>query len=165
MYQGKLYRALLDTGCDVSLIGAHVLPGLAYQDCNLQLYAANASPVPITGSTELRYNIGGVDMKYEVLVSSAIDEIIFGADWLNDHSCIWDFAKGMLYIRDGEKPRPVTLRTTKRRPCLRRIYTNETVNIPPRTQMDVSVKSVWTTLPPASVDWLVEPRAYRNNVL
>ena len=98
MYSGKLYRALLDTGCDVSVIGTHMLPDLTYQECNLQLYAANSSAVSIKGSTDLKYSIVGVDMKYNVLVSPSIDEIIFGADWLNDHQCIWDFTAGMLYI-------------------------------------------------------------------
>jgi predicted aspartyl protease len=115
VYQGQFGRALLDTGCDVSVIGAWMLSGLAYQECREQLFAANSSPVPIAGSTELPYNIGGVDMKYEVLVNEAIEELIFGADWLNDHRCIWDFSRGVLYIRDGERPRPVTLWTAHRR--------------------------------------------------
>jgi hypothetical protein len=36
VYQGQFYRALLDTGCDVSVIGARMLPGLAYQECREQ---------------------------------------------------------------------------------------------------------------------------------
>lgn len=165
MFEGSYFRALLDTGCDISVIGARVLPGLSYQECTQKLYAANSTVVPIAGSTELQYNIEGVDMKYEVLVSEAIDEIIFGADWLKDHNCIWDFSSGVLYIRDGEKPRPVTLRPVNRRPCLRRIYASSTTEIPSRSQIDIPVKSVWTMLPSAAVDWLVEPREHLGGVL
>ena len=103
-YEGQFYRALLDTGCDISVVVAHALPWLSYQECAQKLYAANESIVPIAGSTELQYKIGGVEIKYEVLVSEAIDEIIFGADWLNDHHCIWDFSRGRLFIRDGKQP-------------------------------------------------------------
>lgn len=120
MYQGQFYRVLLDTGCDVSVMGANALPGISYQACAQQLYAANSSTVPIAGSTELQFSLGDVEMRYEILVSEAIQEIIFGADWLNAHRCIWDFSQGTLYIRDGEKPRPVTLWTANRRLCVRR---------------------------------------------
>jgi predicted aspartyl protease len=105
-YEGQFYRALLDTGCDTSVVGAHALPGLSYQECAQKLYAANELIVPIAGSTELQYKIGGVDMKYDVLVSEASDEIIFGADWLSDHRCIWDFARGTLFIRDWNSHDP-----------------------------------------------------------
>ncbi len=57
------------------------------------------------------------------------------------------------------------LHTVNRRPCLRRIFAKETVEIPPRSQADVPVKSFWNTLPPMTVDWMVEPREYRNGVL
>jgi predicted aspartyl protease len=165
VYEGQLHHALLDTGCDVSVIGAKTLPGLAYQECPQRLYAANASVVPIAGSTELQYKIGGVEMQYEVLVSEAIDEIIFGADWLSDHRCIWDFDRAQIFLRDGEQPRSVPLLVGSRRPCLRRIIAKETTDIPPRCQVDVPVKSMWTTLPSASVDWLMEPRMYRSGVM
>ena len=165
VYEGQFYRALLDTGCDVSVIGAHVLPGLTYEPNPQKLYAANESIVPIAGSTELRYKIGSVDMKYEVLVSEAIEEIIFGADWLSDHHCIWDFDKATIYLRDCEQPRPVPLLMTKHRPCVRRIFAKESVEIPPRSQIDIPVKSVWTHMPPTAVNWLVEPREYRTGVL
>lgn len=64
VYQGQFYRVLLDTGCDDSVIGAHVLQGLSFQNCTQHLYAANSSAVPISGSTELQYSLGGVEMKY-----------------------------------------------------------------------------------------------------
>jgi hypothetical protein len=50
VYEGQSYRVLLDTGCDVSVIGAKILPGLAYQECAQKMYAANASAVPIAGA-------------------------------------------------------------------------------------------------------------------
>jgi predicted aspartyl protease len=165
VYEGQFYRALLDTGCDISVMGAHVLPGISYQECSQKLYAANLSAVPIVGSTELKYAIGGVTMRYELSVSDEIDEIVFGVGWLTDHRCVWDFEQGKLYIRDGEKPRPVSLWAVNRRPCIRRIYAKDTTEIPSRSQVDLPVKSIWSTLPPKAVDWLAEPRELRTHVI
>ena len=52
-----------------------------------------------------------------------------------------------------------------KRPCVRRIYATETCEIPPKGQLDISVKSVWSSLPPRHVDWLVEPTKCGDNVL
>jgi hypothetical protein len=62
VYEGQSCRVLLDTGCDVSVIGAKILLGQAYQECAKKTYAANASAVLIAGSAELKYSIGGVEM-------------------------------------------------------------------------------------------------------
>jgi hypothetical protein len=51
-----------------------------------------------------------------------------------------------------------------RRQCLRRIFDRETIEIPPSSQADVPVKSVWNTLPPVTVNWMVESREYRTGV-
>jgi predicted aspartyl protease len=88
---------MLDTGCDISVVGAHLLPELSYQKWAQQLYAANESIVTIAGITELQYKVGGVDKKYEVLVSEASDEFIFGAEWLSNHHCICN-ASGTLHV-------------------------------------------------------------------
>jgi hypothetical protein len=61
-------------------MGARVLPGIRYQECSQKLCAANSSTVTIAGCTESKYDIGGVDMKYELLVSVEIDEIVSGVD-------------------------------------------------------------------------------------
>ena len=52
-----------------------------------------------------------------------------------------------------------------RHPCLRRLYAGETVEFLPRAQIDVPVNSLWTMLSPTAVNWLVEPREYREGVL
>jgi hypothetical protein len=73
VYEGSYFRALFDTGCDISVIVSRMLTGLSYQECCQKLYAANSTTMPIAGSTELQYNIEVVDMEYEVLVSDAVD--------------------------------------------------------------------------------------------
>jgi hypothetical protein len=84
---------------------------------------------------------------------------------MKDHNCIRDFSSGVLYMRDGENPRQVTLRPVNRRPCLRRIYVSYTTEIPPRSQLDIPRKSVWPMLSSVAVDWLVERQQHLGGVL
>jgi hypothetical protein len=69
------------------VIGANVLPGLSYRPFAEKLYAANESVVPIAGSTELQYKTGGIEMKNEVLISEAIEELILEEDWSSEYQC------------------------------------------------------------------------------
>jgi hypothetical protein len=52
-----------------------------------------------------------------------------------------------------------------RRPCIRRIYAKDTTELPSRSRVDLPVKSIWSTLPPKAVDWLVEPREFRTHAM
>jgi hypothetical protein len=61
-YEGKRYQALLDSGCDVSVMGRTALPELAYES-NKQLTAANSSPIQVLGSTVVPLVVAGVTME------------------------------------------------------------------------------------------------------
>ena len=98
VYRGRKYPVLLDTGCEVSVLSTKILPDLDYNRYDQKLYAANMSSVPILGKAAIVFNIEGSDIEEEFLVSDAIDELIFGADWLNQNRCLWDFANATLLI-------------------------------------------------------------------
>jgi hypothetical protein len=164
-YQGRTYRALIDSGCEMSVMGARQLPGLQYQQCRQKLCAANSTVIPILGKAELPYEVAGHSMKYEVLVSDHIDEIIFGADWLTDHKCVWDFSTGTLILRDIEPPLVVKLGKFIRKGQVRRLYSKNSIVLPPRAQVTVPVKSVWDTLPFGNAEWIVEPRECGRGIL
>ena len=48
---------------------------------------------------------------------------------------------------------------------IRRIYSAESVSIPPQTQADVPVAVTCTNLHPVQRDWLVEPKAVNENLV
>jgi len=79
-YKGKRYQALLDSRCDVSVMGRTVLPELAYESNRQQLTAANSSPIQVLGTTVVPLVVDGATMEYKFLVSDQIDEVILGAD-------------------------------------------------------------------------------------
>jgi predicted aspartyl protease len=124
-YHGRNYRALLDTGCDVSVVSSRELPNLSYQHDTQKMFAANMSPVPILGSAIVSFSVAGVQMQHEFMVSDAIAEIIFGSDWLVINRCQWDFGTGSLWIRSFKKPRQVQLMNGGQRGCVRRIYARD----------------------------------------
>ena len=98
---GSDFRALLDSGCDVSVLGRTVLPGLAYREDPRELLAANSTPIPILGTAEVAFQMAGVELHHNFLVSDAIEEVILGSDWLEGQKCVWDFGKSHLVDRNG----------------------------------------------------------------
>ena len=104
-------------------------------------------------------------MKYEFLVSDEIEEIIFGADWLVANRCSWDFEDGVLWIRSENEQIRVSLVKSGPKRCIRRIYARQTVELKPHSQSDVAVKTVWSSLPSGSADWLVEPKELCKGVI
>lgn len=165
LYKGKQYKALLDSGCDLSVLSSRILPGLSYQACSKELRAANSTPVPILGSAVVAFDIAGETMEFDFLVSDAVEEIIFGADWLSQNECLWNFTTSTLRVNTSSGPRDVPLVRSARSSCIRRLYAKEPVELPPYCQKDVPVSSVWTTMPPSSMDWLVEPTVLRAGVM
>lgn len=165
LYRGQPYRALLDTGCDISVISSRALPGLPYEQGRRNMLAANLSPVPILGSATVGFTLAGVELQHKFLVSDAIEEIILGSDWLVANRCRWDFDEGLLWLRSTPEPVQVRLISSGVRRCVRRIYARSTVELQPGTQTDVIGKSVWSMLPPASVTWAVEPKELQPGVL
>jgi predicted aspartyl protease len=164
-YKRKMYRASLDTGCDLSALGSKIRPELSYQACTTNLYAANSTTVPILGSAVVAFRIAGMMTEYEFLVSDAVEEIILGADWLIHNKCFWDFEASTLEVSGISGCCNVSLKTATHQGCVRRLCVRDTVDIPPYSQLSVPVRSVWTLLPSASVDWLVEPKIIRQGVM
>jgi predicted aspartyl protease len=156
-YRGKDYRVLVDTGCDVSVLSTRVLSDLQYQPGEQTLFAANMSRVPVLGKAMVTFEIAGCPIEGEFLVSEAIEELIFGSDWLEHNRCVWDFDSASLVIRSLPEPFRVPLIHSTRTACVRRVYAGETAEIAPYSQKDLVVKTVWTTRPPVSTEWLVEP--------
>jgi hypothetical protein len=69
-YKGAQYHALLDSGCDVSVLGAKSLPGLSYQPTDQKLFAANSSPVTIVGSAHVTFGISGQQFQCDFLIAT-----------------------------------------------------------------------------------------------
>ena len=67
-YQGKEFRALLDTGCDISVMSSRILSDVAHQDSGQQMLVANRSPVPILGTATVAFIIGKLQVDHSALI-------------------------------------------------------------------------------------------------
>ena len=164
-YQGRPYRVLLDTGCDISIVSTKILQNLPMCAHAQKLYAANMSAVPVLGKATISFKVAGLDLESEFLVSDAVEELIFGADWLKEFDCIWDFTSNLLTIRASSEPCRVPLISVARTGCVRRLYDTNTVELPSYSQQDILVSSVWSTRPRELKHWMVEPKLVKPGVV
>jgi len=121
--------------------------------------------VPILGTATVCFAVAGITLQHKFLVSDAVEEVIFGSDWLVENRCHWDFENGILLLKSTTEPVRVHLTGNCVRQCVRRIYAKETVELKPGTQSDLSVRSVWSTIPSATTDWIVGPKKLRCGVM
>jgi len=100
------------------------------------------------------------------LVSPDIEEVMIGADWLEQHPCVWDFGGKKLFI-DG---RPAVMVTRNKKLRCRRLYSEAEVVIPPRQEVEVTVRSTLCSLQKSNTQDMVEakeikPRVYVGRAL
>ena len=73
--------ALLDTGCDRSLIGRRLLPpGFQVTPTKGRLFAANKTEIPVHGEIELPFHVGERQLSAVVSVTDVVDELILGIE-------------------------------------------------------------------------------------
>lgn len=159
--QGRQYKALLDTGCERSVVGARAIPGLLVESGAHPLYAANGTRIPVKGMATVQFSVAGHEAKAEMFVTDAISEIILGYEWLREGECIWDFKNGRLTYCDTEIP----LAVGRHRTNVRRIYASERLVLPAHSEVNVTVKSVWHRIPTEETGWAVEPAEVKEGVL
>ena len=108
---GKKTVALLDTGCDTSVIGNKLLPkNLQLQASRTNLLAANGTKIPLLGELKITFKVAGKEHCMLVVVTEVIHEFILGADFLTAEACQWDFGAGQLLLSDDwvRLQRPLT---------------------------------------------------------
>ena len=158
---GRRLSVLLDSGCETSVIGASLLPGIRLEESTQELYAANGTHIPIMGETDLEISVGDVKLQTRIVVSSAISEMILGIDFLTQNKCRWDFGRRLIEL--GGKW--VRLRGRPGRTMVRRIYAQQNVTIPPRHVTNVPVKVMWSSLRPMAKDAALEPKIFSPGVM
>ena len=104
--------------------------------------AANNSVIEIIGEVTLPLYLGDRRVDTVALISPDVEELMIGADWLQEHNCVWSFGSGHLSI-DGQQHESMTQKGTLR--C-RRVYTTSDVVIPARHQVNAPARSTIATM-------------------
>ena len=93
----------LDPGCEVTLIPKSFVdagPHVDISPSTQRIWATKETEIEVTGETTVALELYDRFLTTFALISTDIEEIMLGSDWLRQHSCLRDFANGNLYI-DG----------------------------------------------------------------
>ena len=105
-FHGRPLACMLDTGCDRSVIGRRFVKNCDLQPVRFSLMGAGRNSLKVDGETFIQFSIDGHPMEAEVSVSSSIDELLLGCDWLTKHKGRWDFATGVVQLGNIEVKTP-----------------------------------------------------------
>ena len=133
---GKEVPCLVDSGCDITFVPKTLTDrfvGLDIKPTSQHVWAANDTPIRISGEAQLPFVLNGKSLLTPVLISEDVEEVMLGIDWLEDHGCVWDFRSRKLMI-DGQQT--VTLSRRGHFKC-QRVLTQKFHEIPPRSQQDI----------------------------
>lgn len=97
------YRALVDTGAEVSVISCRVFkkmrPGLELQKRDIKLRTANGSPLYVEGLCRLQVKVGNKSTPHDFLIVKNLNRnVILGRDWLMQNGVRMYFDLGALKI-------------------------------------------------------------------
>ena len=154
---GMVEFALLDAGCEVSLVNSRFTKNLEVENSGVRLVAASHTHIDVQGEVILSVKLGNLDLPTPALVSDCVSEIMLGVDFLAGHEFLWNFSNKTLTI-DGHvcklhcRPGPSWCRM---------VIVHETMDIPSRSEMVIQSKLVVRSLCPAAKCWTSEANEIR----
>jgi len=157
---GHKAACLLDTGCEKSMLPGKLAYGMQLKPTDLSVHAANGAKIPIKGTVRMQFDLEGMPLEAELLVSDVIDEMMLGIDWLTENACQWKFDERAIVIAG----RQITLHSRPSRALIRRIYVEQPAVLPPRSVTDVPVRMAWNSFRVPATEWLIEPKQLNSGV-
>jgi len=160
-FRGRPLACMLDTGCDRSVIGRRYIKSRDLEPVRFSLMGAGRNSLKVDGETFIQFSIDGHPMEADVSVSSSMDELLLGCDFLTKHKGRWDFATGIVQLGDIEvQTRP------KRAPGIAcwRLVVAEKFTVPARHDANIPVRMESDGKPQPTVEWAVESRAMKSGV-
>lgn len=96
---GRKHQCLIDTGSEINLIPARLTEGRNVEATPQRLIAANGSEIDLIGQVGVYISFDGIDeQQMTFLVSSGIEEIVLGMDFLINNDCQVDFVTNEVSI-------------------------------------------------------------------
>lgn len=158
----KTVPCLIDTGSAVSLIPLDCVKHIPLDRYYGKVTAANGSQMTIMGSKLFKFKLNGHHFVEQLLISDEIEEAMIGTDFLFDHDCQLDLKRATLTV-DGTVMH-LHSRGRREKHC-RRVYCEQTVTIPPRSQQDINIRIPRRNIRDASNDWLINSTQIRPGVV
>ena len=95
----KLILALLDSGCEQSVIGRNLIKKVPLNPTSEKLSTADGADIPLLGETTIEFTVSDCSTNCRVVVTDAITELILGIDWLQRIQCVWDFGSNSFVMK------------------------------------------------------------------
>ena len=157
----KTQMCLIDTGSEVSLVPSFVVEGVNLRPCHRFLMAANGSEIRVLGEVTVPLEVRpGFKLTTTFLVSDQITEPMMGMDWLRQHRCRLGFGSGSLYV--GRR-RLALIRGNGSMWC-RRVIVAEEVEVSPKSQYDIPVRTLYGDLSTVAPAWMTEAKEIQPGV-
>ena len=160
---GVKHAALLDSGCDITVVPVEVAMDKPLTRTKKRLYGVGGNPVPVLGSVKVMMKLGDREIELEALVSRRVTEIMLGIDWMRKHQVLWRFGDGVIEIANQQY-----LLTTRDNVvnCRRLIAVRDTY-VPPRSEANVCTR--YNTKGgfgnEVASDWATEPMELKQGLL
>ena len=81
----------MDTGSEVSLLPASLVPENQIRPTDYTLRAANGTPIEVLGCAVVPITTGLYSSTVDGVVTNHVTEVMLGADWLSDNNAQWNF--------------------------------------------------------------------------
>ena len=96
--------ALLDSGCEQSVIGRNLVRKIPLEPTEEKLSTADGTDLPLLGETLVHFSIAGFSTSCRVVVTEAVTDLILGIEWLQRNQCVWDFGSNSFTIKGTPWP-------------------------------------------------------------
>ena len=130
---------LLDTGSETTVIPASVVDAELIRSTSHVLTAANGTSIPLLGEVTLKIQIGRFTSSIFGLVTEHVDEVMIGIDWITINRVVWKLGESR--IRIGTQC--FNLKSKPNKGVTRRVYLQENIVVPPRSEIDLPTKVVY----------------------
>ena len=98
---GKEVKAIIDSGCDISLFPASFVDERTTRKTKVELMAINQTPVDTVGEAVVQFQLDRRTVDITALVSHQATEVILGLHFLEKYNCACNFGSRVILV-DGE---------------------------------------------------------------
>ena len=141
--------ALLDSGCEQSVIGRNLIRHVPLEPTRPKLSTADGIEIPLLGEITIEFLVFGFHTECRVVISDVVTELILGIDWLQKNQCVWNFGSNLFAINGHHR----RLRCEKTSHAVRRILVGDEIMIPGWHTLEVPVLITRETLRNENASW------------
>ena len=129
----------MDSGSEVSLLPASLVPKNQIRPTDYTLKAANGTRIDVLGCAVMPIATESYRSIVEAVVTNHVTEVMLGADWLSENNAQWNFTDATVNL--GGNVHKLSVRPRGEKWC-RRVVVQEKVTIQPWTQQDIRLSLI-----------------------